>query len=52
MGQVHRLGLMDMSVGAAVGNHIGRMVKYDDENNYGPWRKICEYGSRLTWKNI
>ena len=40
--QVHLLpfGFMDMSVGALVGNHVCRMVKYDDENNYDPCRKF------------
>jgi len=39
--QVHQLpfGFMDMCVDALVGSHIGQMVKYDDENNYDPWRK-------------
>ncbi|RHN39676.1 hypothetical protein MtrunA17_Chr8g0346391 [Medicago truncatula] len=33
--QVHQLpfGFMDVSVGALVGSHIGKMVKYDEENN-------------------
>jgi len=30
---------MDASIGALVGSHIGWMVKYDEENNYGPWKK-------------
>jgi hypothetical protein len=40
--QVHQLpfGFMDAKVGALVGSHIGRMVKYDEENNYGPWRRF------------
>lgn len=40
--QVHQLpfGFMDAKVGALVGSHIVRMVRYDDENNYGPWRRF------------
>lgn len=39
--QVHQLpfGFMDTSDDVLVGSQIGRMVKYDDENNYGLWRK-------------
>jgi len=38
--QVHQLpfGFMDARVGALVGSHIRKMVKYDEENNYGAWR--------------
>lgn len=39
--QVHQLpfSFMDTSDDVLVGSQIGRMVKYDDENNYGLWRK-------------
>lgn len=39
--QIHQLpfGFMDERIGALVGSHIGKMIKFDDENNYGPWRK-------------
>ena len=30
---------MDDKVGALVGSHIGKMIKFDEENNYGPWRR-------------
>jgi len=40
--QVHQLpfGFMDDKVGALVGSHIGTMIKFDEENNYGPWRRF------------
>lgn len=40
--QIHQLpfGFMDNKVGALVGCHVGRMIKFDEENNYGPWRKF------------
>jgi len=38
--QIHQLpfGFMDEKVGALVGSHIGKMIRFDEENNYGPWR--------------
>ncbi|KEH25633.1 DUF4283 domain protein [Medicago truncatula] len=37
--QIHKLpfGFMGDKVGALVGSHIGKMIKFDEENNYGPW---------------
>jgi len=32
-------GFMDDNVGALVGSYIGKMIKFDEENNYGPWRR-------------
>lgn len=39
--QVHQLpfGFMDKTIGELAGSHIGKLVKYDEDNNYGPWRK-------------
>ena len=39
--QVHNLpfGFMTESMGHLLGNHIGRLLKYDFNNNYGTWRK-------------
>lgn len=33
-------GFMIESMGILLGNHVGRLVKYDYENNYGNW---CSY---------
>jgi len=40
--QVHQLpfGFMDEKVGALVGSRIGKMIRFDEENNYGPWRRF------------
>jgi len=40
--QIHQLSFefMDAKVGVLVGSHIERMVKFDEENNYGPWRRF------------
>jgi len=39
--QIHQpFGFMDDKVGALVGSHIGKMIKFDEENNYGPWRRF------------
>lgn len=42
--QVHQLpfGIIDTTMGALVGSHIGGMTKYDEDNNYGPWRKYIK----------
>jgi hypothetical protein len=39
--QVHQLpfGFMNEQIGLLIGSHIGRSIKYDDTNNYSPWRK-------------
>lgn len=34
------LGFMDDKVGALVGSHIGKLIKFDEENNYGQWRRF------------
>jgi len=40
--QIYQLpfGFMDDKVGALVGSHIRKMVKFDEENNYGPLRRF------------
>jgi len=39
--QVHNLpfGFMTESMGILLGNHVGNLVKYDHQNNYGNWRR-------------
>lgn len=39
--QIHQLpfGLMSEDVGILIGNHIGKFITYDEQNNYGTWRK-------------
>jgi hypothetical protein len=39
--QVHQLpfGFMNEQIGMLIGSHIGGFIKYDDTNNYSPWRK-------------
>lgn len=39
--QVHNLpfGFMTESMGILLGNHVGKLEKYDFENNYGNWRR-------------
>jgi len=40
--QLHNLpfGFMTETIGFLIGNHVGRFVKYDFENNCGTWRKF------------
>lgn len=42
--QVHNLpfGFMTESMGILLGNHVGRLEKYDHENNYGNWRRFMK----------
>ncbi|MCH81611.1 DUF4283 domain protein, partial [Trifolium medium] len=39
--QVHQLpyGFMNEQIGLLIDSHIGGSIKYDDTNNYSPWRK-------------
>ncbi|KAK2408369.1 hypothetical protein QL285_043886 [Trifolium repens] len=39
--QVHQLpfGFMNEQIGLLIGSHLGKSIKYDDTNNYSPWRK-------------
>lgn len=39
--QVHNLpfGFMNEPMGSLLGNHVGKLLKYDFNNNFGPWRK-------------
>jgi hypothetical protein len=39
--QVHNLpyGFMCKSIGELIGSYIGTFLEYDEENNWGPWRK-------------
>ncbi|MCI02673.1 histone-lysine N-methyltransferase ATXR2 [Trifolium medium] len=39
--QVHQLpfGFMNEQIGLSIDSHIGGSVKYDDINNFSPWRK-------------
>lgn len=52
--QVHQLpfGFVDTSVGALVGRRICMMVKYDDENNYGPWWKYMKVRIEIDMEEL
>lgn len=34
-------------MGALVGSHIGKMARFDDENNYGPWRRFMRVRAEI-----
>lgn len=41
-------GFMDEKVGALVGSQIGKMVRFDEENNYGPWRRFMRVRAEIA----
>jgi hypothetical protein len=48
--QVHQLpfGFMDEKVDALVGSHVGKMIRFDEEKNYGPWRKFMRVRAEIA----
>jgi hypothetical protein len=50
--QVHNLpfSFMTETMGILLGNHVGKLVKYDYENNYGNWRRYVRLRVSLPVK--